>query len=189
MSRKSRKRGKRRRKKPASRPSYASSKSKIQDPVLPSDEDAPRRGNVSDRDFQTAAEVLKVDEDLGLVIGWAIVSKVDDEPYFDLQGDHITEKAMLEAATDFMLHSRMAAEMHKNEDGDEEVEKAEERGSVVFAWPMTTEIAEAFGIVTKQTGLMVAMKPDAEMLKRFRDGELTGFSIGGTRGEDEVVAS
>jgi hypothetical protein len=37
------------------------------------------------------AEVLKVDESLGLVLGWAIVCKKDGCDYFDLQEDHIPE--------------------------------------------------------------------------------------------------
>lgn len=125
----------------------------------------------------TSAEVCKVDEELGLVFGFAIVCKVDGEDYFDVQDDHIPESSMLKASTDFMLHSRMAKEMHQGG----------EAGTVVFAFPLTTDIAKALGIATKKTGLIVAMKPDAEMLGKFKRGELTGFSIGGRRGEDEEV--
>lgn len=128
-------------------------------------------------DFQMNTEILKVDSELGLVIGWAIVSSVGGQPYFDLQGDHIPDDAMLKAAADFMQNSRVAGHMHK----------VEERGSVVFAFPMTSDIAEAFGIQTPKTGLMIAMKPDQEMFDKFKSGELTGFSIGGKRGEDEEV--
>jgi len=149
---------------------------------LPSGANSPRREPMSTGEFRTSTKILKVDEELGLVFGWAIVSKIESEPYFDLQGDHIPEDAMLSAATDFMANSRVASEMHKGR-----VAKVEERGSVVFAFPMTTEIAVAFGIVTKQTGLMIAMKPDAEMFDKFKNGTLTGFSIGGKRGEDEEI--
>ena len=125
------------------------------------------------------AEVLKVDESLGLVLGWAIVCKKDGEPYFDLQDDHIPEDAMLAASADFMLHSRVAKEMHAGDAA----------GSIVFAFPMTTEIAKAFGVETKTTGLMIAMKPASdEMLAKFRNGMLTGFSIGGVRIQDEDAA-
>lgn len=125
-----------------------------------------------------ANEILKVDDELGLVLGFAIISKINGEPYFDVQGDHIPEDAMLDAATDFMMNSRMAKEMHR---GDQ-------AGSVVFCWPMTTEIAKTFGITTSRTGLMIAMKPDTdEMLQKFKSGEYTGFSIGGVRVQDEIV--
>lgn len=127
--------------------------------------------------LQTSA-ILKVDEALGLVFGFAIVCKQDGEPYFDVQDDHIPEDAMLAAATDFMLHSRVAKEMHEGDPA----------GDIVFAFPLTTDIAKALGIETKTTGLLIAMKPASdEMLRKFRDGELTGFSIGGVRITDEEV--
>ncbi|MHA1859157.1 MAG: XkdF-like putative serine protease domain-containing protein [Candidatus Thorarchaeota archaeon] len=117
-----------------------------------------------------AVKVLKIDDELGLVIGWAIICTIEDEPYFDKQEDHIPDNGMLQAATDFMMNSRVAKEMHV---GDE-------KGTVVFAWPMTAEIAKAFDIEVHQTGLMIAMKPDNEdMLEKFRDGTYNGFSIGG----------
>lgn len=129
---------------------------------------------------QKFAEVLKVDETLGLVLGWAIVCKKDGCDYWDLQDDHIPETSMLSAAIDFMQNSRVAKEMHTGEAS----------GSVVFAFPLTEDIAKAFGIETKTTGLMIAMKPDSDdMLAKFRDGTLTGFSIGGHRLEDEEVAA
>lgn len=132
---------------------------------------------MSNQDFELRADVVKVDDGLGLVMGYAIVCKEDGEPYFDLQGDHVPEDAMLEAALEFMQNSQVAKEQHQGE----------QAGTVVFAFPMTDEIAKAFGILTRRTGLMIAMKPDEGMLKRFQLGELTGFSIGGRRIEDEEV--
>lgn len=118
------------------------------------------------------ATICKVDESLGLVFGWAMVCKEGGEDYFDLQGDHIPEDAMLAASTDFMLNSRMAKDMH--------LEDGELPGSVVFAFPMTTEVAKSFGIETDKTGLLVAMKPESdEIFEKFKSGEYTGFSIGG----------
>ncbi len=124
------------------------------------------------------AQFCKIDESLGLVLGFAIVSKIDGEPYFDVQGDHIPESAMLKAAVEFMEAGAVAKEMHA---GDA-------KGSIVFVWPLTADIAKAFNIETNTTGLMIAMKPnDSAILEKFRTGEYTGFSIGGTRGEDEEV--
>lgn len=118
----------------------------------------------------------KVDEDQGLVMGFAIVCCVDGEPYFDLQGDHIPEDAMLKAAVEFMENSRKAKEMHA---GDSV-------GEILFCFPMTAEVAKAHDIITKTTGLMVAMKPsDDEILEKFRSGEYTGFSMGGKYLENE----
>ena len=127
--------------------------------------------------FEIRAKIAKVDEELGLVMGFGIVCTENGEPYFDLQGDHIPEDAMLKASLDFMENSQVAKEMHT---GDQ-------TGKIVFAFPMTADIAKAFGIETEKTGLMIAVKPDADMLQKFKDGTLTGFSIGGSRGEDEDV--
>lgn len=131
------------------------------------------------KNFRAAGEVFKVDDSLGLVFGWAIVCKeADGQDYYDCQGDHIPEDAMLKAATDFMLDSRVAKEMHF---GDE-------KGSYVFAWPMTAEIAKAMGIKTEKTGLMVCAKFSPTVLAKFKSGEYSGFSIGGQRIRDEEVA-
>lgn len=128
--------------------------------------------------FINKAQVVKVDSDLGLVFGFAIVSTADGQPYYDVQGDYIPEDAMLKAATDFMENSRIAKEMHQ---GDA-------KGSVVFAFPLTAEIAKSLGITTQKTGLLIAMKPTPEVLTKFKDGSYTGFSIGGSYGDIEEVA-
>lgn len=126
--------------------------------------------------FDARADVCKVDEGLGLVFGWGIVCTENGEPYFDVQGDHIPEGAMLAATADFMVKSRVSGDMHRSEDG-----------VAVFLFPLTSEIAKAFGIQCSRTGTLVAVKPSAEVLEKFRTGEYTGFSIGGTRVEEEVV--
>lgn len=129
--------------------------------------------------IQKSVDVLKVDESLGLVFGWAIVCKKDGADYFDLQDDHIPEDAMLRATIDFVASGSIAKEMHTGDAA----------GAVLFAFPMTTDIAKAFGVETKTTGLMIAMKPDsADTLAKFKDGTYTGFSIGGQRVTDEDVS-
>ena len=126
----------------------------------------------------TNSKIIKVDKKLGLVMGWAIVSKIEGKEYFDLQGDHIPEDSMLEASLKFMKGARILGDMHEKAEG----------GTVVFAWPMTGEIAKSFGIKTDTTGLMIAIKPESkEMLAKFESGEYTGFSIGGKRVEDEEI--
>ena len=129
-------------------------------------------------DFRIDSKIAKVDDELGLVIGYAIVCDDGGEPYFDLQGDHIPEDAMLKAWLDFASNSRVAGEMHK----------ATERGTVVGSFPLTSDIAKSLGIEADRTGLLIAMKPDADMLGKFKSGELTGFSLGGARIRDEEVA-
>jgi len=131
---------------------------------------------VGDETF-SKVNVVKVDEGLGLVFGFAIICKRDGKDYFDLQDDHIPEDAMMDAAADFMLHSRMSKDMHE---GDQD-------GAIVFAFPLTTDVAKALDIVTSQTGLLIAMKPSAGVLAKYKDGTYTGFSIGGKRLKDETV--
>lgn len=122
------------------------------------------------------AQICKIDEELGLVFGWAVICTQDGEPFIDSQNDHAPEDATLIAATDFMLKYRTAGEMHRLEDDNEPYDA----GDVVFCFPLTTEIAKAFNIQTDTTGLLIAMKPRSEdMLEKFRDGTYTGFSIGG----------
>ena len=127
-------------------------------------------------DFTASSTVLKVSEELGLVFGYAIVCCEKGEPYFDLQGDHIPEDAMLKASVDFMENSRTAKAMHQ---GD----------AIGDAWvfPLTAEIAKALDIEAKRTGLLIVMKPDADTLKKFADGTYKGFSIGGTCLEEEIL--
>lgn len=124
--------------------------------------------------------VVKVDPGLGLVFGWAIVCKHQGQDYYDLNRgqdgrplpEHIPEGAMLEAASDFMEHSRVAKDMHTGE----------QQGQVVFAFPMTEDVAKSLNINTNgTTGLLIAMKPSPAMLEKFKSGEFTGFSIGGSR--------
>lgn len=128
-------------------------------------------------DFDKKCDILKVSDELGLVMGFAMVSKVDGEDYYDSQGDHITEKAMLEASVDFMKNSREAHTMH---DG-------KSMGEVVFAFPLLTDVAKSLGIETSRTGLLIGMLPNADVLAKFKDGTMTGFSIGGERVKDEAV--
>jgi len=129
-------------------------------------------------EFQTTAQVCKVDARLGLVFGYAVVCKQNGTDYYDLQDEHVPEDVMLEAATDFMRNSRMADEMHD----------FAPQGEVVFAFPMTTDVAKALGIEARQTGLLIGMRPSPEVLRKFEDGTYTGFSIGGRASYAEEVA-
>lgn len=128
--------------------------------------------------FELEADFFKADQRLGIVFGWAIVCKEDGEDYFDTQGDHIPEDAMLKATAEFMAGKRTMKVMHKGR----------KRGTVLFAFPMTTDIAKALGIESDKSGLLIGVKPDDKsVLDKFASGEFTGFSIGGYRGVDKEV--
>ena len=132
--------------------------------------------------FQFNSKVVKVDEQLGLVIGYAMICAENGQDYFDLQGDNIPESVMMKSALDFMENSKVAREMHgKTPEG-----QREQAGTVVFAFPLTADIAKSLDIQTSTTGLLIAVKPDAAMLAKFKSGELTGFSIGGSCSREEL---
>lgn len=131
-------------------------------------------------------KVAGVNAELGIVFGWAIVSKENGVPYYDLNIDwegeyagqrvpeHIPEATMLKGALDFALTpDRPGNEMHAGP----------ETGSFPFVWPLTDEIAKAMGINCKRTGLMVGYYPAPAVLAKFKSGEYTGFSIEGFRGD------
>jgi hypothetical protein len=134
--------------------------------------------------FEREVSFIKVEESLGLILGFAIVCEENGEPYFDVQGDHIPPDAMLKASADFMEHSQLGGIMHRRDEDGEPVPG----GKVVFAWPMTAEIAASLDMTTKRTGLLVGIKPsEPEDLEKARRGEFRGFSIGGGRIKDEDV--
>lgn len=138
----------------------------------------------NDFQFVPKSKIMKVDPSIGLVMGWAIICKVDGVDYYDLNveknektgewervPEHIPEDAMLKAAMDFMRSSRLGNEMHRGPD----------KGEYVFAWPMSEDIAKAMGVTTKQTGLMVGFFPPPDVFAKYQSGELKGFSIEGNR--------
>ena len=123
-------------------------------------------------------KIIKVDDVQGIVYGWGIVSTIDNEPYFDLQKEYIPEKVMLTCCSEFMENIRAAKNMHTGED----------TGIVVHSFPMTDEIKKSFGIECSYSGWLVGVKPNnAETLEKFKTGEYTGFSIGGTGSTKEAV--
>lgn len=136
------------------------------------------------------SQILKVDTALGLVFGFAIVCKLANdkgelEDYHDLNVDvagphagkrvpeHITEDAMFKCAVDAASEGVQMAgnDMHAGPDN----------GTFYFMFPLTSEIAKALEIETKRTGLLVAYKPEPDVLAKFNDGTYTGFSMEGAR--------
>lgn len=128
-------------------------------------------------------KAIGADEQLGIVFGWAIVSKFRGEDYYDLNVDpdgsrvpeHIPEDAMLKAAAAFMDGDRPGNEQHSGPD----------KGKFLFAFPLTTEIAKALGIETDRTGLIVGYKATPETIAKVKAGKFTGFSIEGARIKSE----
>jgi hypothetical protein len=131
------------------------------------------------------SKILKVDEGEGIVYGWAVVSKVDGKPYYDLNIDHsgphagervpehIPESALAKCALGFVDGGAPGNEMHEGPDV----------GDFPFVMPMTTELFKGlFGDrEPPKTGLIVGFRPPVDVLAKFRSGQFTGFSIEGSR--------
>ena len=114
------------------------------------------------------SDLTAVDSPLGIVVGKAIVCTKGGEKYYDLQGEHITEKCMLDAAVQFLDTSQVLKEGHE--------------GSAVgkiWPFPLTADICKALGLEASWTGMAVVAKPSPPVLAKIKAGELTGFSIGG----------
>ena len=138
-------------------------------------------------EFLIEIEFAKVDEEHGLVFGYAIICYKDGKPYYDKQGDHIPEDVMITEALRFMENSRVAGAMHTKDSSGQIIKT----GSVPLAFTLTRDIAKAMGIDTEHkdfvSGFAIGMKPTQEVLEKYKSGVLTGFSIGGYRIQDQVV--
>ena len=128
--------------------------------------------------FSKTAKVVGINDDLGLVFGWVAVSSIDGAEHFDRHGDCMTEAGLLHAFTDFMKHQRPVRDMHTKED----------QGQAIFAFPLLGDIKKALNIQCPESGVLVGIQPTDELLAKFKSGEYTGFSLAGTRIEDEEVA-
>jgi hypothetical protein len=120
--------------------------------------------------FNRHTAIVKADNDLGLVFGWASVSGVNGREFIDLQGDIVPQDEMLKASTEFMADARLARVMHQPGG----------IGEVLHSMPLTDQIKTAFNIRCPISGWMIAMKiHDPAVLEAVRAGRLSGFSIGG----------
>jgi hypothetical protein len=130
--------------------------------------------------------VAKIDDALGVVLGWAIVCKVNGEDYYDLNIDHsgphagesvpehVPEPVMAKSALQFVDSGAIGNEMHEGPDV----------GSYPFVFPMSSDAFKAlFGTTDTppKTGLLVGYRPPADVLAKFKSREYTGFSIEGRR--------
>ena len=121
-------------------------------------------------------KIVKQDDELGLAIGFAIVSKKGGEDYYDTQGHNVPDDVVMKMGLDFALHYRVAGEMHKDV-----------AGTVPFIFPLTEDVAKALEIETSQYGLIIGMQPSPEVYAKVKSGDYAGFSIGGTLKDYEVI--
>jgi len=122
-------------------------------------------------DAALTAEIVKRDDDLRLVYGFASVIEEGGRMVVDSQGDVIEPATLEKAAMDFMASARTAKAMH--EGGGV--------GEVLFAMPLTRDVQKALGITMDRAGFAIGMKiRDDRVWDRVKSGELRAFSIGGT---------
>ncbi len=134
--------------------------------------------------FKTYCKISGVNEDLGIIFGYAIVSREGGEDYYDLQHDHIPPVSMLKGAADFALSDRTGGLMHERDEDGNPVRKA----SIPFLFPLTQEIGASLGITVEREGLLIGYKPDdPEIIKQTKAGVYKGFSIGGQRIHDVEI--
>ncbi len=141
---------------------------------------------MSEEGFDSICKVLDVDAELGLVFGWALTSFYKGEEYFDTQGHSMDAEGTVVAALDFAKSARISTDMHARDENGDPVRD----GFVPFMMPITEQIAKAFEVDTGGTyGLMIGLKPSADVFAKYKSGEYTSFSIGGRRvlDSEEVV--
>jgi len=131
-------------------------------------------------DVDATCRVVKVDEKMGLVFGWALATSLDggETPHVDLQQDAIVgDDELIKIAAEFMEASAASDVMHDDSPD----------GKIVFCIPLTKAVTDALGIASKVHGLAIGMRPSPETFARFVSKELNAFSIAGI-GERELVA-
>lgn len=115
--------------------------------------------------------IMKVNDELGIVIAWGYVASVDGETYVDSQGDSVEPDAFIEASMTFAKAGSPLMDTHT----DTQI------GEVVAHFPITKSMFAALGLNEPNIeGVAIIAKPTPEALAKVKSGEFTGFSIGGT---------
>lgn len=115
-------------------------------------------------------KITKVNEELGVIYGWASVTTKGGELVVDSQGEAIETIEIVKAAHKFVCDARVAKVMHQGGEVGEIVE------SLVFS----EDIQKALGIELGLEGWFIGMRvPNDDLRKQVRDGDLPMFSIGG----------
>ena len=121
-------------------------------------------------------QLVKYDEELRLVFGWANVSAYDGTEVVDSQSDSIPGDVLTKAFMSFMDNDRTGCVMHlRNDDGT-----PVGVGKILFAFPFTADIKKALGIDIPQEGVLIGFRADSdEVWEAVKGNKLQAFSIGG----------
>lgn len=152
----------------------------VDDPAQPNAKTLLIKRKGAEVEGETHAKFVKANDELGVAFFWAFTStNPDGSDHYDLHGDAIDKSNLVKIAMDFMVDGGGAVdEMHDGVTTD----------ARCVAFPMDPDIAKAFGVVTKTSGLMVMIKLNDEQLEKLKDGTYTGVSIAGL-GTREAVKS
>lgn len=123
-------------------------------------------------ELSATCRIVKIDETLGLLIGFANASSVGGEGYTDLQGDVTSEDELVKVCLEYAEAGAPVDEMHDEQQVD--------GAKTVFLFPLTADLAKSLdlGDVNK-TGILFGVKVPPNVIERARKGEINGFSIGG----------
>lgn len=147
---------------------------------IDSGEDTKKVFEIAKSEPRRVFEVIRKDDDQGLVFGWQSVAVTNDgAPLEDLQGDVIDSEDLEKAAYNFVLAGGKADEMH---DGWV-------RGHLVESVMITPQKLEAMGLTNKSapvSGWWAGFKFDKESIAKVDEGDLMMFSIEGRAERVEV---
>ena len=126
---------------------------------------------------QVPIPILKADDDLQVIWGWASVIEENGVPVVDLQGDLIDEDELVKAANAYMAECRKGGTMHMRGADGQVIETSGTVQSMVF----TKSLQKAMGIDLNLVGWLVAQHiPDPEQWAVVKRGALPALSIGAT---------
>jgi hypothetical protein len=122
--------------------------------------------------------ILKINDELRTVYGWASVNTEGGAVVTDHQGDRIDDGEIIKAAHEFMANSRTGGLLHARTASG----AAHRGGGIVESIVMTPDVQKALGIDLGKTGWFVGYRvedDDAWELVKQQPPVLKAFSIAG----------
>lgn len=121
--------------------------------------------------FETQMKLESYDEELGVIVGYALISSINGERYFyDLQNTHYTESSIVKAVLK-ATRSGMTPSFHEHN-------SYKHAGHIAFMMPVTSSMSGAMGMTFDKTGLIVGIEATPEAIKKYKNGEYVGLSFG-----------
>lgn len=132
-------------------------------------------------DFEIYVPISKLDDEQQIVFGWGSVTRVNQQPYEDLQGDIIEDYELEKAVYDFMLAPKHD-EMHERIVPDSQIVE-----SFVVTDEKLRKMFPGEQIPQGKRGWWIGIKiNDPEVYAKHKAGIYTGFSITGSAVRKEV---